>query len=118
MAWWKHGGGFSIDGSVSIVATEFAGREQLLRYCAHPPFTLERPRDPNPERPHFKGTKPDPSGNGSLLQPPLDPLDRLAARSRLRPWDCREPQRAAGQRCVNTSVSRDPPALADTGLAT
>jgi len=39
---WQHGGGFSVDASVRIEAADRAGRERLLRYCARPPFALER----------------------------------------------------------------------------
>jgi len=46
MGQWEHGGGFSVDGSVRI---EAAGRERLLRYCARPPFALDRLRELDPE---------------------------------------------------------------------
>jgi hypothetical protein len=36
MASWHHGGGFSLDASVRIEATDRAGLERLLRYCARP----------------------------------------------------------------------------------
>lgn len=42
MAQWQHGGGFSVDGSVRIEATDRTGRERLLRYCARPPLALEQ----------------------------------------------------------------------------
>ena len=42
MGQWAHGGGFSMDSSVRIEAADRAGRERLLRYCARPPFTLDR----------------------------------------------------------------------------
>lgn len=42
MARWAHDGGFSADGSVRIGAADRAGRERPLRYCARPPFALER----------------------------------------------------------------------------
>ena len=45
MGQWEHGGGFSVDGSVRIEAADRAGRERLLRYCARPPFALERLRE-------------------------------------------------------------------------
>ena len=45
MAQWEHGGGFSVDGSVRIEAADRAGRERLLRYCARPPFALDRLRE-------------------------------------------------------------------------
>ena len=42
MAQWGHGGGFSADAAVRIEAADQPGRERLLRYCARPPFALER----------------------------------------------------------------------------
>jgi len=54
MRQWQHGGGFSVDGSVRIEATDRAGRERLLRYCARPPFALDRwTRCPKPTAPTF-----------------------------------------------------------------
>ncbi len=50
MGQWAHGGGFSMDGSVRIEAADRAGRERLLRYCARPPFTLDRYVNWGPER--------------------------------------------------------------------
>ena len=50
MAQSQHGGGFSVDGSVRIEAADRAGRERLLRYCARPPFTLERLHELDPNR--------------------------------------------------------------------
>ena len=79
MAQWDHGGGFSVDGSVRIEAADRAGRERLLRYCARPPFALDRLRELDPERLLYEGTKPGPGGNGPLLLTPLELLDRLAA---------------------------------------
>jgi hypothetical protein len=48
MGQWAHGRGFSVDGSVRIEAADRAGRERLLRYCARPPFTLDRLRELDP----------------------------------------------------------------------
>jgi len=79
MGQWEHGGGFSVDGSVRIEAADRAGRERLLRYCARPPFALERLRELDPQRLLFEGTKPGPGGNASLLLTPLELLDRIAA---------------------------------------
>ena len=42
MLTWQASGGFSIDASVHIPARDRAGLERLLRYCARPPFSLER----------------------------------------------------------------------------
>ena len=36
--------GFSVDTSVCIAAHDRAGLERLLRYCARPPFAMERLR--------------------------------------------------------------------------
>ena len=42
MAHWNNGGGFSVDASVRIEGHDRTGLERLLRYCARPPFALER----------------------------------------------------------------------------
>ena len=42
MPQWEYGSGFSVDASVRIEAADRAVREQLLRYCARPPFALEQ----------------------------------------------------------------------------
>ena len=78
MGQWQHGGGFSVDASVRIEATDRAGRERLLRYYARPPFALDRLRELNPERLLYAGTKPGPGRNAPLLLTPLELLDRLA----------------------------------------
>jgi len=57
MGQWKHGGGVSADGSVRIEAADRAGRERLLRYCARPPFALDRLRELDPERLLYETTK-------------------------------------------------------------
>ncbi len=44
MARFQHGGGFSVDAGVCIAATDRAGLERLLRYCARPPFARDRLR--------------------------------------------------------------------------
>ena len=80
MLGWEHGGGFSLDGSVHIEATDREGLERLIRYCARPPFALERL--------HLVGgrsdqilyilPKPDPAGRTALRLTALEFLDRLA----------------------------------------
>ena len=62
-----------------IEAADRAGRERLLRYCARPPFALERLRELHPERLLYEGAKLGPGGNVPLLLTPLELLDRLAA---------------------------------------
>ncbi len=42
MLTWEHGGGFTLDGSVRVEATDRAGLERLIRYRVRPPFALER----------------------------------------------------------------------------
>ena len=76
---WEHGGGFSVNGSVRIEAADRAGRERLLRYCARPPFALDRLRELGPERLRYELTKPGPGGSSSLRLMPLDLIDRIAA---------------------------------------
>jgi hypothetical protein len=71
MAQWDHGSGFSVDGSVCIAAADRAGRERLLRYCARPPFALERLREVAPERVLYESTQSAPGGDGSLRLTPL-----------------------------------------------
>jgi hypothetical protein len=44
MLTWQASGGFSLDASVRNHGSDSAGRERLLRYCARPPFALERMR--------------------------------------------------------------------------
>ena len=71
MAQWEHGGGFSVDASVRIEAADRAGRERLLRYCARPPFVLDRLRELDPERPLYESSK---SGSGGIDALQLTPL--------------------------------------------
>ncbi len=42
MKTWNGGGGFSVNGSARIHENDREGLERLLRYCARPPFALER----------------------------------------------------------------------------
>ena len=81
MLGWDHGGGFSLDANVRIEATDRSGLERLIRYCARPPFALERL--------HLVGGRsdqvlyvlpaPDLSGRTALRLSALEFLDRLAA---------------------------------------
>jgi hypothetical protein len=80
MLTWHHGGGFSLDASVRIEATDRTGLERLIRYCARPPFALDRL--------HLVGGRsdqvlyvlpgPDPAGRTALRLSALEFLDRLA----------------------------------------
>jgi hypothetical protein len=75
MGQWEHGGGFSVDGSVRIEAADRAGRERLLRYCARPPFALDRLRELDPA--HLVYAPPD---SGPRRQCPAVPDPTRAAR--------------------------------------
>src|SRR5690606_9659987 len=102
MLTWRAAGGFSLDASVRIQGSDHAGRERLTRYCARPPFALERLRT-RPEaavhpsrhrRDHavpdagrvrqvlYRPPRPTPDGRTLLV---LSPLDFLAALARLIP---------------------------------
>jgi hypothetical protein len=78
MGQWQHGGGFSVDGSVRLEATDRAGRERLLRYCARPPFALDRLRERDREHLIYEPPKAGPGGSGPQCLTPLELLDRLA----------------------------------------
>jgi hemerythrin-like domain-containing protein len=60
MAQWQHGGGFSVGASVRIEAADRGGGERLLRYCARPPFALDRLRELDPERLLYVAVTPGP----------------------------------------------------------
>jgi len=79
MARWEHGGGFSVDASVRIAAADRAGRERLLRYCARPPFALDRLHELDAEHLLDESAKSGPGGTDPLRLTPLQLLDRLAA---------------------------------------
>ena len=42
MKTWNGGGGFSVNGTAYINENDREGLERLLRYCARPPFAMER----------------------------------------------------------------------------
>lgn len=92
MLGYKHSG-FSVDTSVCIAAQDRAGLERLLRYCARPPFALDRLRkagseliyrcakqhsepgsDRRDQRKAKRGVRAD-----ELHLTPLELIDRLAA---------------------------------------
>jgi hypothetical protein len=79
MAGWDHGGGFSLDASVRIEGADRSGLERLLRYCARPPFALERLEQTSDEQLVYRLDKPQPDGRTELRLTPLELLERLAA---------------------------------------
>ncbi len=86
MLGWQGSGGFSIDASVRISGHDRDGLERLIRYCARPPFALERLHAPNgaaslssPDaRLLYRFPGPTPDGRTEILLSPLELLERLA----------------------------------------
>jgi hypothetical protein len=80
MLTWDHGGGFSLDAGVRIEATDRAGLERLIRYCARPPFALDRLHlvGDRSDQILYLLPKPDPAGRTALRLSALEFLDRLA----------------------------------------
>jgi len=77
LAW--DNGGFSLDASVRIAGHDRAGLERLLRYCARPPFALERIEQVNEDRILCRLPKPQRNGCNQLTLTPLELIDHLAA---------------------------------------
>ena len=77
--WSNGGGGFSVDASVRVEADERAGLERLLRYCARPPFALERLETIDAHRLMYHLPKPLPDGRTQVILTPLELIQRLAA---------------------------------------
>jgi hypothetical protein len=86
MLTWRGTGGFSIDASVRIEGDDRHGIERLVRYCARPPFALNRLHAAegndalsSPEaRLLYRLPGPTPDGRTVLLLSPLELLQRLA----------------------------------------
>jgi len=77
LAW--ENSGFSLDAEVRIAARDRAGLERLLRYCARPPFALERLDRIDDQRVVYRLPHPKPDGTKVLSLTPLELIDRLAA---------------------------------------
>jgi hypothetical protein len=75
---WEHSG-FSLDAAVRVGAHDRAGLERLLRYCARPPFALERLERLDDERVVYRPPKPQRDGTTALTLTPLELIDQLAA---------------------------------------
>jgi len=80
MLTWDHSGGFSLDASVRIEAQDRSGLERLIRYCARPPFALERLQliSGHTDQILYLLPSPDPSGRTALRLSAFEFLDRLA----------------------------------------
>jgi hypothetical protein len=77
LAW--ENSGFSLDAAVRVGAHDRAGLERLLRYCARPPFALERLELLDAERVVYRLPKPQRDGTTALTLTPLELIDHLAA---------------------------------------
>uniref|UniRef100_UPI000AE5A5F4 transposase n=1 Tax=Thiohalocapsa sp. ML1 TaxID=1431688 RepID=UPI000AE5A5F4 len=77
LAW--ENSGFSLDAAVRVGAHDRAGLERLLRYCARPPFALERLEPLDAERVVYRLPKPQRDGTTALSLTPLELIDHLAA---------------------------------------
>ncbi len=76
----QHGCGFSVDASVCIGSDDRVGLERLLRYCARPPFAMERLHSKGKDHLLYHCPKPQPGGKqGDLVLTPLEFIDKLAA---------------------------------------
>ncbi len=67
------------DRSVGIAGQDRAGLERLLRYCARPPFALERLEQVNEHQIIYQLPKPRRDGRTVLMLTPLELIDHLAA---------------------------------------
>jgi hypothetical protein len=76
---WHNDGGFSLDAAVRIPGWDRAGLERLLRYCARPPFALDRLEAIDDEHLRYQLSKPQPDGTTELSLTPLELIDRIAA---------------------------------------
>jgi Putative transposase len=79
MTGWHHGGGFSLDASARIEGADRPGLERLLRYCARPPFALERLEQLGDDQLVYRFPRPQPDGRTELSLTPLGLIERLAA---------------------------------------
>jgi len=68
-----------VDATVRIEAADRPGLERLLRYCARPPFALERLQQRDAEHLIYENTRSGPGGSGPQILTPLQLIDRLAA---------------------------------------
>ena len=83
MAAYAHGGGFSVDAGVRIEAIDRAGLERLLRYCARPPFAMDRLKQRGADLVYrcgkgHAGPLQSDKYSGELVLTPLELFDRIA----------------------------------------
>ena len=81
MRGWHNDGGFSLDAAVRIPGWDRAGLERLLRYCARPPFALDRLEAVDDEHLRYHLSKPQADGTGSVGSPSLAPSSLVPDKS-------------------------------------
>ena len=79
MQTWNGGGGFSVNGAARIHENDREGLERLLRYCARPPFALERLKQQPDGTLIYQFGKPLANGQTQLKLTSLELIDKLAA---------------------------------------
>ncbi|MDX2503591.1 MAG: transposase [Gammaproteobacteria bacterium] len=79
MKTWNGGGGFSVNGSAHIHENDREGLERLIRYCARPPFALERIKKQIDGSIIYQLNKPLVNGQTQLRLTSLELIDKLAA---------------------------------------
>jgi len=79
MKTWNGGGGFSVNGSARIHENDREGLERLIRYCARPPFALERITKQSDGSIIYRLNKPLANGQTLLRLTSLELIDKLAA---------------------------------------
>ena len=98
----SHGGGFSVDAGVRIEATDRAGLERLLRYCARPPFAMDRLKQRGADlvyrcgKGHTEPLQSDKYSGELVLTPPLISWGQSAASLRTVPQNLSPPHRPTG----------------------
>ena len=117
MAAYAHGCGFSVDAGVRIEATDRAGLERLLRYCARPPFAMDRLKQRGADLVYRCGkghAEPLPSSKyaGELVLTPLELINRIA---QLVPPPRTHRHRYYGVLAPNSPLRAAVTALAQTG---
>lgn len=76
---WASDGGFSLNASVRIEDHDRKGLERLIRYCARPPFALDRIEAIDEEHLLYHLAKPQFDGTTTLQLTPMELIDRLVA---------------------------------------
>jgi hypothetical protein len=76
LAW--ENSGFSLDAAVRVGAHDRAGLERLFRYCARPPFALERLERIDEQQVIYRPPRTQRDGTTALSLTPLELIDHLA----------------------------------------